>query len=178
MHIWSLFRFTAATGVAVGTASAAQSRTMDGDPCECKPTSVGAAESHLCSLSHPHPFPWVSIVPVGLCSEPDWAPDPAVTALGEKAVTTQLDQHLELLPSVITQLLLQGRGETVSREDRRKELTQHPACILAHGPMEPSPFWIGPVRWQNVGRAEVCASQSSRAYQILKWIKLWLRDVV
>lgn len=115
MHIWSLFRFTAATGVAVGTASAAQSRTMDGDPCECKPTSVGAAESHLCSSSHPHPFPWVSIVPVGLCSEPDWAPDPAVTALGEKAVTTQLDQHLELLPSVITQLLLQGRGETVLR---------------------------------------------------------------
>lgn len=64
-------------GVPVGTASAVQSRAMDGDPWECKPISVGAAESHPRSSFHPHPFSWVSIAPVGLCSEPDWAREPA-----------------------------------------------------------------------------------------------------
>lgn len=78
MHIWSLFRFRWPPGWLL-----AQHPLLRVGPwmeilVECKPTSVGAAESHLCSLSHPHPFPWVSIVPVGLCSEPDRAPDPAV----------------------------------------------------------------------------------------------------
>ena len=62
-------------GVTVGTASAVRSGTVDGDPCECKPISVGAAASHPRSSSHPHPSSWVA--PVGLCSEPDLVPEPA-----------------------------------------------------------------------------------------------------
>lgn len=64
-------------GVPIGTASALQSQTVDGDPCERKPISVGAAESHPRSSSQPHPFYWINIAPIELCSEPDWAPEPA-----------------------------------------------------------------------------------------------------